>query len=308
MSCLAHRVIRMLPSKWQGSIEQESREWVMRCPCGTETSIWEMGGVRYKAAGNPVRSGRCAKCGQQFVGQVYRREGVGAVSKFPDTLSDSSTVLPLPLKASQLSSVQERPGASPSRGGTGILWIDGVGCFQFISGNRVTIGSHTSDGSGANLRLLAPLNREQAAIVRSGEGYWLEALEPRTASNPKSGRLLRSGDVFEIGGGVRLRLRTPNSLSQSAVLEFVSPHRPVQRVDGVVLMDQVCILGAAEDAHVRCPHWQNPLVLFRRQGSLWCKGTGLSLNGAAAGPEFSLSNGAVVTGEDLRLRIELSCE
>lgn len=300
MAALAQRVIKMLCPKWQTSIEQESRDWVMRCPCGYETSVWEMGGVRFKAAGNPVRSGRCAKCGNVFMGQLYRKSRVeeGGVS---DTLSDSSTVLPLKVKSAE--AVRSVPKSLVD---SSLLWIDGVGCYQIVSRDRVSIGSHTTDRTGADIRLLAPLNRQQAVIARSGEGYFLELSE----SNPQSeGRLLRSGDTFEIGGGVRLRLRTPNSLSQTAVLEFVSPHRPVKRVDGVILLEQVCILGPAEDAHVRCSHWQNPLVLFHRHGELWCKGgASMTLNGETKTGEFAITDGAVVTGDDLRLRVELSCD
>jgi hypothetical protein len=308
MAALAQRVIKMLCPKWQTSIEQESRDWAMRCPCGYETSVWEMGGIRYKAAGNPVRSGRCAKCGNVFMGQLYRRSRAGD-RPTSETLSDSSTVLPL--KSGGVSVADERRTGSPARLiDSCLLWIDGVGCYQIVGHDRVSIGSHTTDRAGADIRLLAPLNRQQAVVARSGEGYYLETEDstPR-ASEPKEGRLLRSGDTFEIGGGVRLRMRMPNSLSRTAVLEFVSPHRPVKRVDGVILLEQVCILGPAEDAHVRCPHWQNPLVLFQRNGELWCKGaSGMTLNGEPKNGEFSLTDGAVVTGDDLRLRVELSCD
>jgi hypothetical protein len=308
MAALAQRVIKMLCPKWQTSIEQESRDWAMRCPCGYETSIWEMGGIRYKAAGNPVRSGRCAKCGNVFMGQVYRRSRVGDLPP-SETLSDSSTLLPL--KTEGEASKHHSESASPAKLiDSCLLWIDGVGCYQIVSRDRVSIGSHTTDRAGADIRLLAPLNRQQAVVARSGEGYYLET-EDSTArtGDHKGGRLLRSGDTIEIGGGVRLRLRMPNSLSQTAVLEFVSPHRPVKRVDGVVLLEQVCILGPAEDAHIRCTHWQNPLVLFQRHGELWCKGaSGMTLNGESKHGEFALTDGAVVTGDDLRLRVELSCD
>ncbi len=46
-------------------------DWVMRCPCGRETSVWEMGGIRYKAAGRP---GAVAGCGNRFWGQLDQRK------------------------------------------------------------------------------------------------------------------------------------------------------------------------------------------------------------------------------------------
>lgn len=44
-------------------MERESREWKMVCPCGRAISVWDAGGIRWKAAGNPVRLARCPRCG-----------------------------------------------------------------------------------------------------------------------------------------------------------------------------------------------------------------------------------------------------
>src|SRR5690606_32397680 len=69
------------------SLRAESQSWVMRCPCGAETSVWDMGGVRWKAAGEPRRMGRCGTCGRNFWGQVYRR----AVSRAADVCLGMTT-------------------------------------------------------------------------------------------------------------------------------------------------------------------------------------------------------------------------
>ena len=37
------------------SIERHSRSWRMTCPCGHSTSVWERGGIRWYAAGEPSR-------------------------------------------------------------------------------------------------------------------------------------------------------------------------------------------------------------------------------------------------------------
>ena len=73
MSGLVHRVVRWLPPSWQSAIERESREWRARCPkCLHETSVWELGGVRFKAAGNCTRSIKCAHCSTLFTAPLYR--------------------------------------------------------------------------------------------------------------------------------------------------------------------------------------------------------------------------------------------
>ncbi len=54
----------LLPKKWADSMEAESRSWMMRCPCGHSRSVWDLGGIRWKAAGNPKRLLTCPACGQ----------------------------------------------------------------------------------------------------------------------------------------------------------------------------------------------------------------------------------------------------
>lgn len=54
---------RLLPSRWAESAEEESREWMITCSCGHQRSVWDAGGIRWKAAGNPKRYGTCSVCG-----------------------------------------------------------------------------------------------------------------------------------------------------------------------------------------------------------------------------------------------------
>jgi hypothetical protein len=48
------RFIRIFVSEATfAAMEAESKQWKVNCPaCGHERSIWDMGGIRYKAAGN----------------------------------------------------------------------------------------------------------------------------------------------------------------------------------------------------------------------------------------------------------------
>ena len=71
---LVQRLIIAFTSPSRASdIEAHSRSWVMKCECGVETSIWDMGGVRYKAIGEQRTMGRCKACGKTFFGKLYRR-------------------------------------------------------------------------------------------------------------------------------------------------------------------------------------------------------------------------------------------
>ena len=45
------------------AIQKESMEWKFICPtCTKTTSVWEIGGVRYKASGTPKMRIKCPKC------------------------------------------------------------------------------------------------------------------------------------------------------------------------------------------------------------------------------------------------------
>jgi ribosomal protein S27E len=57
-------------------MEANSRMWMMQCPnCSYEQSIWDIGGIRYKAFGNPRSLQRCPNCGKIGWHKIYRQEG-----------------------------------------------------------------------------------------------------------------------------------------------------------------------------------------------------------------------------------------
>jgi RNase P subunit RPR2 len=76
----------LMPSK-MADFEAESRRWMVQCPaCGYEISIWELGGIRYKAKSKGkwyLR--RCKQCGKIKWHPVYYKkteaaQGSGAAS------------------------------------------------------------------------------------------------------------------------------------------------------------------------------------------------------------------------------------
>lgn len=63
---LIQRLIARLPRKWYDAMRAESEEWIFTCPqCGLARSVWEIGGVRYKAVSAGKRSlVWCTNCKQ----------------------------------------------------------------------------------------------------------------------------------------------------------------------------------------------------------------------------------------------------
>jgi hypothetical protein len=192
------------------------------------------------------------------------------------------------------------------------LWIDGVGAYLICLGDRVSIGGprHDRGGSaegGADVALMANLSRRHATIVRSGGNYLLEAHAAVKVSDRlvETAAPLNNNYRIELGGSVRLRFRIPSVLSATAVLDFESDHRPAHSVDGVVLLDENCLLGPGRDNHIRCPDWSNSLLLFRKEGKFWCKSQSeLFIGNRATGESGVIEPGDVVSGLDLRFRIE----
>jgi len=58
-------VTRFVGPEMAAAIEAHSRAWLLCCPhCGDERSIWEIGGIRYKAVGESRNLLRCPSCGR----------------------------------------------------------------------------------------------------------------------------------------------------------------------------------------------------------------------------------------------------
>jgi len=73
MSVVQRLIASMAPRAWARSMEQESRAWKVRCgQCSFERSVWEWGGIRWKAAGKPRRRLTCPQCGKTGWHTVHR--------------------------------------------------------------------------------------------------------------------------------------------------------------------------------------------------------------------------------------------
>jgi hypothetical protein len=195
------------------------------------------------------------------------------------------------------------------------IWIDGVGCFWLSQKDRVTIGGPATHSAKlddaretADLAILSDLKQRHATIVRTGEGYLLEAHGPVRVSGREvlDRTALSDGAIIELGRSVRLRFRQPSALSLSARLDFVSDHRPPQAVDGVVLLADTCLLGPGEENHIVCHDWLGQVLLVRKGTELWCRSRlAMTVNGHRLGSGRRLQSGDVVSGDDLRFRIEI---
>ena len=203
---------------------------------------------------------------------------------------------------------------SETHGAMSVVWIDGVGCFWISLAERVTIGGPGSPSSKpphpretADLAILSDLKRRHATIVRTGEGYLLEAHGTARVSGREvlERATLTDGALIELGRSVQWRFRQPSALSLSARLDFVSDHRPTQTVDGFVMLADTCLLGPGDENHIVCSDWPGQVMLVRQRDELWCRSQlELTVNGHRLGSGKRLRSGEIVMGADLRFRIE----
>lgn len=198
------------------------------------------------------------------------------------------------------------------------LWIDGVGCWVVCPAPSVTLGGPVDPGSSqppAGLCFLANLRRRHATIERVGESYRLETTDGEVNGRTVQGEtFLSSGELITLGSNVVMRFQQPSVLSASAVLTPAGGYWPRMfrggqtpgSVDGIVLMDEVCLLGPGSDAHVPCPGWEEQIVLHRRDGALWCRAsTQAQMDSRAINESAPLGEGVVVSGDSWRFRTEV---
>jgi hypothetical protein len=202
-------------------------------------------------------------------------------------------------------------GSRPRRAEPFRLWIDQVGVFTVFAQERIEIGGPASTENQADLVLGANLSRRHAAILRCEEHFVLEAFGPAAVDgNPVTDRaLLRDGSRVTLGRTVEWVFRIPSVLSQSARIEFESSHRPQQPTDAVILMDETCVLGPHPDSHIRCHHWREPVLIFRRGAELWCKSRErLDVDGNPMASATELQANCTISGPELQFRVEVGRE
>ena len=188
-----------------------------------------------------------------------------------------------------------------------MLWIDGVGGWQLCTGNSFIIGAPSLEKESADIALLANVSRQHASLYCEGEDWRLTAHQPTQVAGKliESETVIRSGDQICMAERVRLGFRIPSVLSTAAVIDFESDHRPSYSVDGIILLTDHCLLGPRRDHHIYCSHWPDLVVLFEQDGELRCRSNStLHADGAVVRDSAPLSHGTVITGEELRFRVE----
>jgi hypothetical protein len=187
-----------------------------------------------------------------------------------------------------------------------LLWVDAVGGYLVCLDDRIVLGRAGPD-SHADIPLMGDLSRNHATLLRNGEGYLLQAHHGSFVNGKPvvDQVVLRDGDVIRLGSTVELEFRQPSPVSATARLLILSRHRLPLAVDGVLLMAETCIVGAATQAHIPAPAIVNPVVLYRQAGMLWCRAAGaFDVDGRTCASRASLTMQSSVLGDGFSFSLE----
>jgi len=186
-----------------------------------------------------------------------------------------------------------------------LLWVDGVGGFLVCLDDEIVLGQ-ASPGNAIAVPILADLSRQHARIRRE-DGYLIEPLGEVWIDGKKIHRttVLTDGEEIRLGDGVCFRFRQPHALSSTARLELLSRHRTQPAADGILLMAESCVLGPKWQNHIVCRDWSKDVVLYRRDGALYCRAMeGIEVDGRFCEEQERLNWDSHVAGSDFSLSLE----
>lgn len=190
------------------------------------------------------------------------------------------------------------------------LWIDGVGCWSLWLGDSLTIGGGVgSSHSEADYVLQAPLSRKHAFVLRTELDYQIVPLSTTllNGSTIEKKTFLTRRSQIQLGSAVDLQFELPNELSRSARITCMSPHRTVDRSDGLILVCDHVMLGQGAAMHIPCRAATDTLLLFQRQGNLWCRPLpDLLLDGQPVNHPQPLRHGSLLAGAGISFRLEVN--
>jgi hypothetical protein len=186
-----------------------------------------------------------------------------------------------------------------------LLWVDGVGGFLVCLDDEIVLGQ-TSPGNRIAVPIRGDLSRQHARIRRE-DGYLIEPLGEVWINSRQIHRttILSDGDEIRLGASVVLRFRQPHALSSTARLEILSRHRTQPSADAILLMAESCVLGPKWQNHIVCRDWSNDVVLYRRDGMLYCRAMeGIEVDGRFCDEQARLEWDSHVVGSDFSLSLE----
>ena len=187
-----------------------------------------------------------------------------------------------------------------------LMWIDAVGGYLVCTQDEVVLGQAIPE-SHVDIPILGDLARNHLKFRRGAEGYVLDpfAYVMVNGSEVREKVILKNGDLIELTGGIRINFVKPHPLSASARLDFESRHRTQPWSDSVLLLAESCVLGPKMRNHVVCRKWSEDLLVFRKNGRLFCKSSNpVRVDGCIIEGPGELRPDSHIEGEDFSMKLE----
>ena len=175
------------------------------------------------------------------------------------------------------------------------LWVDGIGSYLVLTGDRVTVGRHGSSAK-PDISLLAELESVHAEVLRVEQDYFLVPRGRATVGGrPVTRHLLADGDDVILGDRSRLTFRLPTSLSPTAIVELGQGLRLEGDVRKVILLDGHLIFGAGKGCHIATPRAEGRVILSAGADGFRCRApVPLIIDGRTCGMDEPVPPGAHV--------------
>jgi len=200
------------------------------------------------------------------------------------------------------------------------LWIDSVGGFRLLEGDRFTIGGSGGDDP-ADIAVRSAWRSQMAMLRRVGDDFWLQrgsttqtGFAPLVSKEPVASPVVcdavlpvefmpvgtmgqqgfGAGEIGKVDSGApgpRLRLRKPSPLSGTVVLLLDPPHRFVVPVDAMILVDKTVLIGPDRSNHIRAPQQvKSGFVLLKRADQWWVRQSDGSTKPMIEGERVEIDN------------------
>lgn len=152
-----------------------------------------------------------------------------------------------------------------------LLLVDGGGSYLVVRTPQASVGRVASTHP-ADVPIFSDVAERHANITRVDDDYFLfGAKDVQVGGQSTRHHLLRDGDRIVLGRKAKFTFRLPSRKSPTAVLDLSDTTKMPNDVRRVVLFHRHAIVGAHNNAHIRCRHAGTPVVLFERNGSLWLR-------------------------------------
>ncbi|MCK5114570.1 MAG: hypothetical protein KAR11_07400 [Phycisphaerae bacterium] len=153
-----------------------------------------------------------------------------------------------------------------------MIQVDGVGSFPVFSDNQVKVGPISCE-QVCDLPLMAEPNLPWLTIERVEEDYFVRSDRDIVVNDkPTRNQLLNNGDRVALSQRCRFRFRRPNAASTTAIISLAGTRMARADVRDAILLDREIIIAPGPAGHIRCDLLPGKIVLFLRNGQLFCRG------------------------------------